>query len=142
MVLITPTDNKDAELKLALIDQALDAKGISLRFPGLLEAQFEEETGSARLRISQRNKIMAALLMYSLIVLDYFCVPDVFWLAFGLRFGLITGVVGLAYWIASRNPPVWVRESLIIVIAVTMSLAVLIIVAASSPSTPYCCTMP
>ena len=132
MDLITPTDSKDAELKLALIDQALDAKGISLRFPEPLEAQFEEETGSARVRMAQRNKIMAALLMYSLIVLDYYCVPDVFWLAVGLRFGLITGVVALAYWIASHNPPAWVRESLTVVIAVTMSLTVLIIVAASN----------
>ncbi|MDP3898467.1 MAG: GGDEF domain-containing protein [Mesorhizobium sp.] len=130
--MITTTDSKDAELKLALIDQALDKKGILLRFPGPLEAQCEEETGSARVRMSQRNKIIATLLMCSLIVLDYFCVPDVLWLAFVLRFGLITGVVALAYWIDSRDPPLWVRESLTVVIAVTMSLAVLIIVAASN----------
>lgn len=122
------------DLQFALIDQALDKRGFALRFPRVLEEQFEQETGPVRVRWYVRMALLSLALFDSLIVLDYFSLPDAFGLALVLRFGLVTSLTVAAVWITARHPPAAVREGLQVALSTIMALSIyMLVVASASP---------
>lgn len=62
-----PNDKSAIERQFTLIDQALDKKGLGLRFPRELEEQFERETGPVRVRWYVRMSLLSLALFDSLI---------------------------------------------------------------------------
>ena len=129
-----PSDKKAVERQFELIDQTLGEKGPALRFPRELEGQFEQETGPARVRWYVRMSLLSLALFDSLIVLDYFSLPDAFGLALALRFGLVTGLTAAIVWITLRHPPAFVREGMQVALSTTMALVIhALVISSTSP---------
>lgn len=127
-----PSDKSAIERQFALIDQTLDKKGLGLRFPRELEEQFEQETGPVRVRWYVRMSLLSLALFDSLIVLDYFSLPDAFGLALMLRFGLVTGLTAAIVRSTLRHPPAFIREGLQVVLTAVMALVIYTLVACSA----------
>lgn len=127
-----PSDRNAVERQFALIDQTLDERGFALRFPRELEEQFEQETGPARVRWYVRMVLLSLALFDSLIVLDYFSIPDAFGLALALRFGLVTSLTAATVWITLRHPPAFVREGLEVALSSVMAFVVHVLVVSSA----------
>ena len=85
-----------------------------LRFPPAIEAAYEQETGPARSRELFWRGWVALAIYFAMLVSDWYVTPDVFGTALLFRLGL-TPIVVVMLFIVSRNPPVVVRESLLIV---------------------------
>jgi len=124
--------DKHIQHMLTLVDEALSAPRLRLCFDAPLEAQFESETGAARSRLLVLQGIAAVLIYNSLLVLDFFALPDAFWLAVLVRVGLFGGVMAITLSVTWRNPSPRVREGLLAVAALVASGGVLILVLASS----------
>ncbi len=124
--------DKQIQQMLTLIDNALAAPRLRLRFDELLETQFEIETSAARSRMLVRQGIAAVLIYNALLVLDFFALSDVFWLAVVVRVGLFGSVMAVMLAVIWRNPPARVREGLLAVSALVAGAGVLILVLASS----------
>ncbi len=127
-----PLGKQEIHRKLALITQSLDAPLYRLRLAGDLEAQFEAETGAGRCRVLVLQGIAAIILYNSMLVLDYFVLTDMLWLAFVVRIGLVGGTIAVAMWITARNPSPVVRETLLALSTVVSSLGILVLVLFSS----------
>ncbi len=96
---------------VALIDAALEHKGVRLRFPSALEARFEHDTGPDRGRMFARYGL-ASLILYDLALFNYFTMlPDVAWRALLVQLGFVTPVVLLCLAHAASGPPATRREA-------------------------------
>lgn len=116
---------------LALIDQALGAPRLRLRFAEPLEAQFEAETGAARSRMLVRQGVVAVVIYTALLVLDFFAINDVFWLAVLVRVVGFGGMMAVMLSVTWHNPPARVREGLLALTALVASGGVLVLVFSS-----------
>ena len=124
--------DKQIQHMLTLVDEALAAPHMRLRFDAPLEAQFETETGAARSRLLVRQGVAAVLIYNGLLVLDFFALSDVFWLAVLVRAGLFGGIMAITLSVTRRNPPPRVREALLALSALVGGGGVLILVVAST----------
>jgi len=124
--------DKQIQQMLTLVDQALAAPGLRLRFPEPIEAQFESETGAARSRMLVRQGVAALLIYNALLFLDFFALGEIFWLAVLVRVGLFGGVMAVLLTVVRRNPSARVREGLLAMSGLVAGAGVLILVLASS----------
>ncbi len=124
--------DKHIQRMLTLVDEALAAPRTRLCFDAPLEAEFESETGAARSRMLVRQGVVAVLIYNALLVLDFFALNDVFWLALLVRVGLFGGLAAITLSVTWRNPPPWVREGLLAVTALAAGGGVLVLVLASN----------
>ncbi len=97
-----------------LVEHELPRRGLRLRFPTELEAQFETDTGPGRCRMVLIQAIfaLAIYLLYGLS--DFWVIPDVAMMATMLRVGVVGSLtvifVAVMLW---SNPTPLVRESMI-----------------------------
>ena len=95
----------------ALIDATLARKGVRLRFPPVLEAGFEGDTGPERCRMFARYGL-ACLALYDLCLFNYFAMlPDVAWWALAVQLGVVTPLALLCLRHAASGPPAARREA-------------------------------
>ena len=100
----------DGEDRASLIDAALNGRGLRLRFPAALEAQFEHETGPERCRVFVWYGMVGLLLSDSFIFNYFSLLPDIAWRAFAAQFGLVTPVLLAVMVYVRREPPAFWRE--------------------------------
>ena len=83
-----------------------------LAFPPPIEQRFQSDTASRRCQ-RLTTGILVSAAIYNLFLLgDWLLVPDVFWRAVVLHFGLVTPWMLIAAWIISKEPSAFVREGL------------------------------
>lgn len=91
--------------------ELLDSSRLTLRFPPVLEAQFERDTGPERCRTFVRYST-ASLILYTLFLFDYFAVlPDVAMLAASVQLCLFTPAAIACITYTRSNPPPFWREA-------------------------------
>ena len=83
-----------------------------LTFPRAIEQQFERDTQARRCQRLTKGTLVSVLVYNLFLVADWLLVPDVFWRASALHFGLVTPWMLIAAWIISRRPSPFVREAL------------------------------
>ena len=102
---------KIGEEHTGLIDAALNAKGLGLRFPPALESLFEDESGSARCRTFVRYGFAGIGLCY-LFLLNYFTMlPDVAWRALLIQVCVTTPICLATMLFTRQEPPAFWREA-------------------------------
>ena len=105
-------DAETREDSAALIDATLARKGTRQRFPPILEARFERDTGPERCRMLARYGL-ASLILYNLCLFNYFAMlPDVAWRAFLVQIVLVTPTALLCLAYALSGPPPLRRETM------------------------------
>jgi diguanylate cyclase (GGDEF)-like protein len=84
----------------------------SLAFPDSIEQQFETDTQARRCQ-RVTTGILVSVVIYNLfLIADWLLIPDVFWRAAAIHFGLVTPWMLAAAWIISSGPRHLVREAL------------------------------
>ena len=83
-----------------------------IAFPPALEAQFEADTHARRCERLTIGILVSAVIYNCFLVADWLLLPDVFWRAAVLHFGIVTPWMLTAAWLISRRPSPFVRESL------------------------------
>ncbi len=79
----------------------------SLRFPPDIEARFQADQGSERLRLLRVGTLMTIILSNGLLVTDWLLVPDLIDVALFLRLALFTPLLVLSMALLSRIPAAW-----------------------------------
>jgi diguanylate cyclase (GGDEF)-like protein len=92
-----------------------------LEFPSAIEQQFQSDTASRRCQRLTTGILVSAVIYNFFLLGDWLLVPDVFWRAVALHFGLVTPWMLAAAWIISRGPSRFVREGL----AASLPLAII-----------------
>jgi len=119
--------NEKADNSDALLASLLEGRRFRLRFPPVLEASFEHDTGPERCNMFIKYS-RASLVLYNLFLIDYFTMlPDIAWAALFVQLCLITplGFVGQAY--TRTQPPAFWREATQVILAL-LSLAAAMLV--------------
>ncbi len=94
-----------------LIDAALAAKGLGLRFSPALETLFEDESGPARCRTFVGYGFAGLAFCY-LFLLNYFTMlPDVAWRALLMQVGFTTPIYAATMLFTRQQPPAFWREA-------------------------------
>jgi len=117
-----------------MIDSALAARPLFLRFPSRLEAEFELETATTR---SQRLAVggLIGLAIYDLLMIsDWWLTPDVFSTALWIRFGVVTPIELLSILALWFGPPFLWREAIIAVFGAILPTATHLYIMLSSSS--------
>ena len=122
----------EGEDRASLIDAALNGKGLSLRFPAALEAQFEHETGPERCRVFVRYGMVGLLLSDSFIFNYFSLLPDIAWRAFATQFGFVTPVILAVMVYVRREPPAFWREITQVSTALLSLVAAIVVYQASN----------
>jgi diguanylate cyclase (GGDEF)-like protein len=93
------------------VTKLLSSSRLGLRFPLVLETQFERDTGPERCRTFVRYSIIS-LVLYTLFLFDYFAVlPDVALLVASVQLGVFTpAAIACIFYMRSNPPPFW-REA-------------------------------
>ena len=102
----------DSLLTLEALEAFMARRKRGLAFPLAIEQRFERDTADRR---CQRliTGILVSVVIYNLFLIgDWLLVPDVFWLATAIHFGLVTPWMLGAAWLISRRPTPFVREAL------------------------------
>ena len=84
----------------------------SLAFPDAIEQQFETDTQARRCQRVTIGILVSAVIYNLFLIADWLLIPDVFWRAAAIHFGLVTPWMLAAAWIISREPSRFVREYL------------------------------
>ena len=84
----------------------------SLAFPDAIEQQFETDTQARRCQRVTIGILVSAVIYNLFLIADWLLIPDVFWRAAAIHFGLVTPWMLAAAWIISREPSRFVRETL------------------------------
>jgi len=84
----------------------------TIAFPPAFEQQFERDTALVRAQRLTTGILVSAAIYNLFLIADWLLVPDIFWRAVALHFGLVTPWMLTAAWLISRRPSAFVRESL------------------------------
>jgi diguanylate cyclase (GGDEF)-like protein len=83
-----------------------------LAFPAAVEQQFETDTQARRCQRVTTGILVSAVIYNLFLIADWLLVPDVFWRAVAIHFGIVTPWMLGAAWIISRQPSRFTREAL------------------------------
>ena len=93
-----------------------------LTFPPAIEQQFDNDTQARRCQRLTKGILVSAAIYNLFLIGDWLLVPDVFWRAVALHFGLVTPWMLVAAWIIARRPRPVIREAL----AASVPLAIIL----------------
>lgn len=93
-----------------LIDQTLAQRFPGLRFPALLEARFQHDTGPQRLQTLTIAGTVVAFVLNTFLISDHAMLPDVFDQALMLRLWFFTPICLFGMWLMGRLPSLLLRE--------------------------------
>jgi diguanylate cyclase (GGDEF)-like protein len=83
-----------------------------IAFPPAIERQFQADTHARRCERLTIGILVSAVIYNFFLVADWLLVPDVFWTATLVHFGIVTPWMLVAAWAISRRPSPFLRESL------------------------------
>jgi hypothetical protein len=131
-------DSVPHDISLADVEDALNLRPGRLRFAQRIEARFETDTGPRRCR----RLAIATLVGFGFFMLslkhDASLLPDMLGDAVALKLGVIAPLFLLSLFVFSRNPPPWLRESIVMGTAIViMSVQMFLLLSSSSPLAVY-----
>jgi len=101
-----------------------------LRFPDVLEREFEADSAADRTR-HIRTIVVVAMIVYGLFcAVDYFVLPDVFGLSLLTRL-VVEPLMAFALLLPHRGAPPWVRESIFMADTVVVGASIILVVYSS-----------
>ena len=102
-----------ASISLEDVGRAMARRSIRLPFAPKLEARFEADTSAGRARmIVRQNRI--GLIVYNLFMIgDWLLIPDIMSISVVLHLAVMTPLMLIVNAVVSREPPAWVRESIL-----------------------------
>jgi hypothetical protein len=83
-----------------------------IAFPPAIERQFEADTHARRCERLTIGILVSAVIYNFFLVADWLLVPDVFWIAVALHFGVVTPWMLAAAWLMTRGPTPFARDAL------------------------------
>jgi diguanylate cyclase (GGDEF)-like protein len=95
-----------------------------IAFPPAIERQFEADTHARRCERLTIGILVSAVIYNFFLVADWLLVPDVFWLAVALHFGLVTPWMLTAAWLMTRGPTPFARDALAASVALIIILQI------------------
>lgn len=131
-------DSVPDDISLADVEDALEPRLGRLRFASTIEARFEADTGRQRCRRLAIATLVGSAFFIVSLRHDASLLPDMLDDALALKLGLIAPLFLLSLFVFSRNPPPWLRESIIMGTAITiMSVQMFLLLSSSSPLAAY-----
>ncbi len=100
-------------LSLDDVGRALELRSFRLPFAKALEARFEADTSAARARMLVRQNHIGLLVYNLFMVGDFLLVPDIMTISVFLHLAVMTPLMMLVNAVVSREPPPWLRESIL-----------------------------
>lgn len=97
---------------LDILEAFMARRKRGLTFPLPIEQQFESDTAASRCQRLVTGILVSAVIYNLFLIGDWLLMPDVFWLAVALHFGLVTPWMLIAAWLISKRPSPFIRESL------------------------------
>jgi len=102
----------NSSVTLEVIEAFMARRKRGIAFPPAIERQFEADTQARRCQ-RLTTGILVSVAIYNLfLIADWLLVPDVFWRAVALHFGLVTPWMLAAAWIIHKQPSRFIREAL------------------------------
>ena len=95
------------------VDREIEGGFRFLNFSPQLESLYEHDTRGDRVRYSVYTILLATFLFDLFLLGDCMMMPDMFWPAVVIRFGIATPLLLLTTFVTSRMPPRQVREALV-----------------------------
>ena len=97
-----------------MIDAVLKRKGLRLRFPPALEAQFEQGAGPERRRLHLRYALLSFVLSFFFMPNYFTMLPDVAWRALWLQLAIDIPLTAAVVCYIRTDPPVFWREVVLV----------------------------
>jgi diguanylate cyclase (GGDEF)-like protein len=102
----------NCSITLESVEAFIARRGRRLAFPAPIEQRFEADTRGRRCQRLTTGILVAAVLYNLYLIADWLLVPDVFWRAAAIHFGLVTPWMLVVARIISAGPSRMVREIL------------------------------
>jgi diguanylate cyclase (GGDEF)-like protein len=102
----------NSSVTLEMLEACMARRKRGLTFPTLIEQRFETDTQARRCQRVTIGILVSAVIYNLFLIADWLLIPDVFWRAAAIHFGLVTPWMLGAAWIISREPSRLVRETL------------------------------
>jgi len=118
-------------ISIADIDRVLSGGFRLLRFPPLLEARFEADTGAARSRFLLMTGIITFGIFDLFLFRDRLLLYDIFQMSVIYRLGIITPLAVASFVVLWNNPRPWIRESMEALLTVMIAAGLLYLVTTS-----------
>lgn len=106
------------------VDETIASGFRLLRFPAAIEQMFERETGEDRRGRLMVGSVIGMLLYDLYLIVDWLVTPDIFAEAVVLRLGVVDVGILAAILVYRARPPVFVRETVLVVVGGFLTTAV------------------
>jgi diguanylate cyclase (GGDEF)-like protein len=103
-----------AGIEPSMVETAIVSGLPFLRFPAAIERAFEEENSASRCRHLMLGGLLGVALFNLFLIADWMISPETFLTALWVRVGVITPIVFLLLGLLSVNPPVALRECVVV----------------------------
>jgi diguanylate cyclase (GGDEF)-like protein len=103
-----------AGIEPSMVESAIGSGFHFLRFPDAIERAFEEENSASRCRHLMLGGLLGVTLFNLFLIADWMSSPETFLTALLVRIGIITPIVFLLLGLLSLNPPVALRECVVV----------------------------
>jgi diguanylate cyclase (GGDEF)-like protein len=102
----------DSAITIDAVEGHMAVRKRGLAFPAAIEQRFETDTQARRCQHVTLGILVSAVIYNLFLIADWLLVPDVFWQAMAIHFGIVTPWMLAAAWIIARQPSRFVREAL------------------------------